>query len=487
MRKQYDILVLSDPASKAKQKWPQRPSKRTKYQARRLNNPLITFYDLGQVNNNASLDDEPVWSDHPILKTPSYTQGITTSHGFDDVLLSVDLTVDPFDNADYQTLTDLMFTYPVDQWNRRYRKVEESTGIDTDFDTNLLISLRDASSDAPGGQWLPDNEISRSGNGASYDATKTANLANNNWTWDRDRHGAIKKNLTELTVNAGVPILATPHYAGYLSMSTTNKDIYKVTATYDPNAADVGTLTPQGNIEVYMMPQVGLFAATSQTDLFANGGSAFDYKTTQILGPVYQIQPRHLWPRYVTDPEITGTGGDYGDDTAVSNYIDYQQNRSGMQASTWTWTGTTPTDHSYTFDDALLPEDWSTLDQYGLAMASGNNTTSNDFFSSAARGGNTATNFPRFSTVFKPTASGFWGGFMFRGDEPFLVAVFKMSGRFYYVWDIYAAANSFNWSSSETYNQGVRYRLTRGVSWNPSFIDSVPPTPKDGTGSNFSL
>ena len=46
------------------------PSRRHRTFGRRRGDPLITFYDLAQVNHQ-DLDDEPIWEDHPILKTPT--------------------------------------------------------------------------------------------------------------------------------------------------------------------------------------------------------------------------------------------------------------------------------------------------------------------------------------------------------------------------------------------------------------------------------
>jgi hypothetical protein len=478
------VITLRFPkkGGETEQKKPPQAVKYSKPLARRQTDPLITFYDLAQVNHQ-DLNAEPVWEDHPILKTPSYTHA-GTSGGIVPVFTSVRVTVEAFTNSDYQAFTDMMFNYPVTEWNRRYKKIEESTGLDTDFTTDLRVSMQDAGADPNESLFLPENQISKSGHGGSYETVKEANLAAYHWTWDRDKHGAIKENLDELTVNLEPwhPLDITSTYAGYLSLSTAHKDVYKVTSTYDAGAADVGTLTPKGKIEVYMMPQMGLWAATSQTDLFANSASAFDYKTTQILGPVYQIHPRENWPRYNEDPDTTGTGGDFGSDTKVSAYLTYQKARSGMQAATWTWNAASQFDLTYTFDNTLTPAAWSTLDQFGCSMASGFEVSSLNFFNSSARGGNTASNFPTFSTFFKAPDDLFWGGLMFRGDEPFLVAVFKMGGAFYYVWDIYAAANDFNISSFETHNQGSRFRLCRNIAWRTSFMGGLPIQPKDGTG-----
>ncbi len=74
---------------------------------------------------------------------------------------------------------------------------------------------------------------------------------------------------------------------------------------------------------------------------------------------------------------------------------------------------------------------------------------------------------------------------MYRADEPFLVAVFKMGGQFYYVWDIMAATEGYNLASLETYQQKARFRLSRNIDWRPSVVGALPLQPRDGTGPVF--
>jgi hypothetical protein len=457
--------------------------------ARRGGDPLIIFYDLGQVNHQ-DLNDPPVWVDHPILKTPSFSYSTVPGGGFPPRFSGVRLELDPFVNSDYQDYTDMMFNYPVTEWNKRYRKIiDGSADFTRDFDTDLRVSMRHEFATLAEGAFLPINSIKKSELGETYAGTKQANLDTYRWTWDRDRNGVIAaSSLPDLTVNLNPfnPNTSLNTIAGYFSLSTslweTYKYLYKVTATYDPNAPDIGTnINEQSAIEVYMMPQMGMWAATSQTDNIPGTG---DYRTTQVLGPVYQIHPRQHWPRYLEDPLTVGTGGEYGSDIRVSAFLDYQKARPGMQGWTWTWTGVSQTDFSHT-TDTLDPGDWSTLDQFGAATIPGNFGAAKIFYSCFARGGNTNANFQFLSTLFSPTASTFWGGRMFRGDEPFLLAVIKTGGTFYYVWDVFAEGEGYTLASLETSQQTIRYRLSRGIDWNPTCVGGLPLQPQDGTGPFF--
>jgi hypothetical protein len=126
MNREWLITILDQKRkSSGKEKRPVIPSKRKRFLPRRISNPIITFYDLGQVNNNASLDDAPVWSDHPILKTPVYTIQANKWGGpvIGTPMSEVEYQVDPFTDDDFQAYTDMMFNYPVEEWNQRYRQI----------------------------------------------------------------------------------------------------------------------------------------------------------------------------------------------------------------------------------------------------------------------------------------------------------------------------------------------------------------------------
>jgi len=66
-----------------------------------------------------------------------------------------------------------------------------------------------------------------------------------------------------------------------------------------------------------------------------------------------------------------------------------------------------------------------------------------------------------------------------RGEGKFLSSVFKMGGKFYYVWDIYDdtfATGSF--ASAQGGNQiDERFVMGRDITWT-----TVPTFPNDGTG-----
>jgi hypothetical protein len=438
------------------------------YPGRRLNEPIIIFYDLGQVNNG-DLDD-PVWEDHPILKTPSYTTSPQT-WGI-GLFAGVKYSVDPFDDDDFQAYTDRMFTYPVEDWALRYKRIEFPDDFGTDFETDVRISMRESSISFPtDDRFIEYNAIDRSALGAGYAATKQSYLTDLHRALDIDRQGEIYRALDELTVNR-LPFngFDTRVEGGYFGLSTGQKSIYKITDTYDPDAADYGTLVPHGNINVFLMPQLGFYAGTS---------NSADFGTTEVIGMCYQVQPRKKWPGYIGPFVTADSGNSYYDDVDVADYFSYQQGRSGMQYSVWHWTGIDDLDLSYT-ETPGVPADWT--GQTGWATAT---TTArlSGFFSAFERGGPTEDNHATFDTVFEGNISDVnFGPSLFICSTPFLVAVIEMAQGFFYVWDISNTVEPIgNWSCLQTLAQGDRFRLSRGVEWNVAQIDTVPILPYDGT------
>jgi hypothetical protein len=438
---------------------------------RRLSNPLITFYDLAQVNTGSAAS--PVWADHDILRVPDFTADFMT-WGI-NYFLGVSYTVDPFESADFAALTAKMFDVgPVTEWNRLFRKIEMPATGD-DFETDLRISIRDSATVFPNEKFLPTVALN---NAAADPVTKETYLSVYRWLYDRARQGVIERGLNELRCN-WIPrgFFNERVESGYFGFSTGTKDFYKVTDVYDPEAPDVGTLAPgDAKIECYLMPQVGFWAATANSS---------DWKTTDVLGMHYQVQPRKWWPRYLEG--TVQNAFDYGSDEAVENFMAYQAARDGVRARTWTFTGTVGTyDHDFT-ETALDPGDWTALPKWGAATLGCDSSAVPDgsFFGLAARGYTISDNTTNYWTEFKSTEDENFGETFFRTTEPFLTAVLKWGGRFYYVWDVGNAGGSF--SAFQTYGQRDRFRLSRGIEWEPGYIDSVPPQMKDGSGPFYDI
>lgn len=77
---------------------------------------------------------------------------------------------------------------------------------------------------------------------------------------------------------------------------------------------------------------------------------------------------------------------------------------------------------------------------------------------------------------------GGFGQIFMRGEGKFLSSVFKMGGKFYYVWDIFDdtfSAGSF--ASSQGGNQiNERFLMGRDIAWTSNPIQTM--LPRDGTG-----
>jgi hypothetical protein len=424
------------------------PSRRNEAEGRRRGGVSLRFYDLAQVNHQA-LDAEPVWEDHPILETPSYTD--ITDSGIAKIY-----AVDRLSEAGWQNYTDMMFNYPVTEWTQRYRLVAGNADdtASSDFGFDARISLND-SGDYPdvgeSGTEVLGNQRVLSSN-PTYAASRAAKLAAHGWAWTPKN--VEYRGLERLDI-------CTALQSGYFGMSTGDKTNYKVTATNDPDAADVGVLVPQGNVNVFLMPQIILFIATSH-EIAAPLGPG----RTEVLGPWYQVTPRHLWPRY-GDGFVDGFP--YGADADKNAFIEYQQAREGAQASWWEF----PEDPITSID----PVDWSKGAAWGCSTIAGDTSSSGGYFSGQWRG---QTLFGTTTAFQEPETHLF-----FVNTEPFLTGVIGMGGQYYYVWDISTPSGlDQNYSAQQTSANLRRFEIDVDVNWDPEFVDPNPPKPKDGTGTD---
>jgi hypothetical protein len=469
-------IVTADIESKARQK-PRRGALQhiePEYPGRR-HSPLIRFYDLAQVNHEA-LSDAPVWVDHPILKTPSYSTSAIISTA--DFFQGVKYSVEPFVDSDHQAFTELIFTYAVTEWTRRYRRVELPTDFEhaEDFTLDARISMVD---EGPTNElFLASLELKKSWP-IDYPALRESYLSTNHWAYSLDRQGSIRRGLQALILNNQAYTGTEFVTAGYFPCNTVDKTRFKITATNDSSAADVGDLTPAGIIDVFMMPQIGFTLGTSNSS---------DWATTEVLGLCYQVMPRYRWPLYVT-PNVRGSGDQWGSDSDVSNYIDYLTfHRSGMQLSVWSFTGAlnTPFDYAYS-ETAFAPSDWTGQSKWALAHSGG---LANSYYGMQSRSGPFNDSRTSFATFIEAdSVDDYYSGLdLFRNYSPFLTCVFKMGGQYYYVWDVSGNSGSSigNYSTDETQAQGSRFRLSRGVVWDGETI-STTPSPRDGSGPSWDV
>lgn len=454
-----------------------KPLRPSDYLARR-SRPLIRFWDLGQINHGDPAS--PVWEDHPILKTPGYTTE-PQSWGA-SFFAGVRYNIAGFGEADYQNYVDMLFQYPVTEWKRRYRqiKVTATDMLFPFFDTDLRVSLRDSATTSLLENFLPDAGVSRAFYGDDLESVKQAFLDQYRWVWDRDKHGVTQRDLDELTSNI-FPFSSATVMGGYFGLSTGRKSEYKLTTVNDFNAPDAGTILPTGPVDVFLFPQISVWACTS------NSG---DWQTTNILGPVYQVNPRHKWPRYqaaaFSEAGDIIEDGEHGITALVYEFLEYQRGRDGMQASGWTRTGTgTGGDYAYS-ETPIAPGSWSEQAKFGFCNF-GEWAFAGTFFVEGARGGQAVDNAPAHSTVFRGTGldDDVFGTEFFGSVEPMLTAVVQAGGRTYYVW---ALPDEFgNFPSFQTRRQRDRFRLSRWINWNSGIVGGLPLQPRDGTGSFYDL
>jgi hypothetical protein len=449
---------------------------------RRLNEVGIRFYDLGQVNNNESLSDEPVWSDHPILKTPSYTTSHATWGSTNSWFQGVTYELEPFEDADYAAYTDRFFEYPVTEWKRRYRKILGIDDYDTatgeeivDFRYDMRFSLRDDTYSGTEERFMPERLLSKADLGGTFATEKETYLTDYHHYWHNDRDYAGYRDLDRLEGQYNPFGDGALRVGGYFPYSTNRSAMFKVTATNDPDADAVTLGDPSGSYDVFLVPQVGMFMATSHSS---------DWKTSEVLGLCYQVMPRKLWPRF-TEGLVLNGDGDFGSDSAVDSWMAYQKSRVGMQYSQWTYTGTGGAS-SFTYSETPgVPADWTGQERWAGAV-NGGNITAEYYYATKYRGsGIVLNNQPDYSTFFTADSSDANFGFsLFRNNSPLLTAVIQKGSSFYYVWDISHTDFGGNFTVSETIEQGDRYRLTRNTDFSLS-SEGDPPIPRDGTGEFY--
>ena len=478
MSNRIEIIIKPSPSAEQRQDVVYPSRRRKKGGRRRLSEPQIRFWDLGQVNNNESLSDPPVWSDHPILKTPSYTTSYKTWGSTNAFFQGVTYELDPFEDADFAAYTDKFFDYPVTEWKQRYRRI---LGIDNygdpetdDYRFDMRFSLRDDTYSGTEERYMPERLLSASFLGGTFPTSKETYLTDYHHYWHNDRDYAGYRDLDRIEGQFNPFADGSLRVGGYFPYSTNRSDMFKVTATNDPDADAVTLGSPSGSYDVFLVPQVGMFLATSHSS---------DYKTSEVLGLCYQVMPRHLWPRF-TEGLVTNGDGDHGSDSAVSSWMNYQIARIGMQYSSWTYTGTGALSFSYT-ETPGVPADWTGQDRWAGAL-NGGNLTAEYYYATKYRGSgivlNNQTDYSTFFTANNEDAN--FGFHLFRNNSPLLTAVIQKGGQFYYVWDISYADFGGNFTVSETIEQGDRYRLTRNTDFSLS-SEGDPPLPRDGTGATF--
>lgn len=415
-----EIIINPSDAQSDSKKTAAFPRRRPHQLGRRRGGAWLEFYDLGQVNTGTV--ETPIWSDHDILKTPSYT--ITKFTG------AVTYTLDEqFGTADYQAYTQKIFDVgPVSEWSTKFRWLPweplpgspqgDYASANTSYPSN--ISMLDKNDDYVQPLRTVETDVIGTGFGqmgsdpAFHDVPvhSAEMLAVHGISWKADR--LPYQGLDTITATGG----------SYFPFTSFGGDLplrqYKITTTNDPDAANVGPIRPSGPTKIFLVPHVGLWAAISTSS---------DRLTREILGPVFQVQPRKNWPRYLDrtwsqifdDFVMPGTfvpGAGYVDDPGgrAGTFIVYQSGRSGMQSSSWT---------------LAAPGDSRTT----AVMGAGGSFTTNRFYSSIVtrpEGGvpfNGSSSPTRGDTIFTIDDDR-----LFAMTEPFLSAVIYTRGTYYYVW-----------------------------------------------------
>lgn len=469
MKREHLITILGRKTdAEDSRKGVARPSVRKPFYSRRIQSPGIIYYDLAQINTGTA--ESPVWSDHPILKSPAYTTAATAHYL--PYFSGVDYFVEPFDDADFAAYTQMFFdAAPVAEWNQTYRRISGDAEINYLPRGDWRVSMR---TESP----LEEPFLGRNAFSSADDpSSRAAALEYYGWYWDYDKSKVIYRSLPRVTGNYfphnGFDTLTNAGYYGFSTDSAVIDEIYKITAVRDWEAADVGVLAPRGTVEVYLMPHVSFFASLA---------FSADFETAEVWGLCFQITPREKWARYI-DPFNNSAGG-FGLDALLADYLAYQKARTGIQASRVVYTGSGGDPFAYT-ETTITIEELNVSYGYGFQTIGG--TSGSEYFTSGMRGGPASDFAPRFGAAFRGTASGVYGASLFQATEPFLVAVIKTGGAFYYVWDVSGVEfGEGSFSNSVSVAQGGRFRLSRGVDWDASY-ESLPLQPKDGTGDFWDL
>jgi hypothetical protein len=348
---------------------------------RRTSGAAITFYDLAQLNVGTA--ESAVWQDLPILKTPGYisyedSEGIWYEY-------------DKFTNADYQNYLDLLMEVPVTDWKYFYKRL--------DFELNELYPGYGASvaipATYPGLLQMEDNEdfarqfmidaaIDRTSPTGAADAQANIDDIGYAWTSRGLEYSGINK------IEISYPTEVREWFAASTQAG------FKITTTFDSDAADVSPVTVSGNVEVYLIPAPTFWAAVGE-DV---DNSGFYYKYDVLFA--YQAAPRKNWRQYFDPYQLLDQ------DTLNEGFIDYQKNRAGMVVSQWEG-------GNVAFDENIVdPSEWDVTE-----------------YSSHA-GVDDHIYFPGFAGTTHIIPDG--GFSAFEMTDPMLVAVMKIRGTFYYLW-----------------------------------------------------
>jgi hypothetical protein len=400
MKREHLITILGRAEESEKdRKGVVRPSKRRRILPRRLRGfPFITFYDLAQVNIGSA--DSPIWADHDILKTPSYSV-TEDSEG-------VHYVYETFTNADYQAYTDKLMEIDVSNWHLFYKEMEFELNPFYVFGVPGIhqkaapctyppqMRMKDKNEDAL--QPIFDTPVDRGGDPPFDGAAAVKSMIEDvGYAW----------------TERGLEYQGLSHIEYYFDegireffKADTDEAGYKVTATYDSSAAAVTDIAISGNIDVFMVPAVGFWAAVGMDP----ATSGFYGRFNAMFA--YQVAPRKNYPAIV-DPYIQ-----LDQDILKDAFIDYQKNRAGMVLSQFEG-------GNVTFDEyPIPPEDWTAI-HYSSQMAAAQTLY--------YPGGT-------LQTSLNPTT----GTNPFSMTDPFLVAVMKIRGAFYYVWKMTGASSESN-------------------------------------------
>jgi hypothetical protein len=389
------ITILDDDeAKKRRQKGIPRSANEGEFLARRLQGNVITFYDLAQTN--VGTVDNPIWNDHPILKTPSYSVAVATETGS---FLGATYTFENFGESDYTNYLNLLTSYgAVSEWKHIFKKLELElsspnslsypatypTGMRFEGSDNALHTImeRTINSDIE----TPDGKANR-----QYYLTSSSLF------WDKK--GLEYKNLTKLRYR---------HIIGqgdWIPGSSDDTSLYKITEVNDPNAPDVSGFAIRGKIDVYLFPLPGLFIAVTALSPIAfnlpNANAGFNVMFA------YQILPRQYYHRYVDPYSLLST------DATTAAFLDYQSNRAGMGASFWQRIGVFPT--AAISEHPISATTWGTGNYSYLGLI--DNIGSRSFYRAGAATFNSSGSGQRFLRI----------GII-------LTAVIHANGKFYYVW-----------------------------------------------------
>lgn len=407
------------------------PSKRSQIFSRRSSPPVITFYDLAQVNIGTV--ENPVWSDHPILYSPNYTIQYGGPGGD---LNSQYYIFELFGAPEHQAYYDLLFQFPVEEWKTKYRKLdwygpsEDPTG--KMFYQSWMGYLLQMSEPYPPQPWLSTPPfvvyrplLTTSANKDTEKVLRSTYLDTYGFAWTQ--RGMEMKSSSVINMTETSPY-------GWLSFflseyaTTVPFQAGKITEVYDPDAPPAtwgGSTIPifTGPIDVYLLPQIQFWWAYTTDHTGWHGNRYF-------LGGQWEMVSRAMYPKMVelnwTDNATPTLPATDDPNNRKEDFIEYQKARFGRRASLMVMTSAETTSPKFgteaPMDPSLFPVDFYTVMSRFEGSSPGDST---------------------FPTMVHPTIA-FQGGST-SGISPTqdqLLCVFKMSGKFYYVWWSFGGAGN---------------------------------------------